>query len=555
MGYYVKKIEVGNNNKEKYFDLYEGVPGSKSEKLIGRFADRMNQGESLKGDIVDSGLYSIGKIKDGKASKIGNILGTAKVGEGQKVIKYRKKSADKRFVPVDESYTYKPETPKRETPKTSDESKTSENAVGEFLGGRGGNRTPEPETKAPETKAPETKAPETKAPEMKAPEMKAVVVRDAKAPTPAPANKVDDYVLSSERDRKDVLKDFEAIRERYKSLATEAKNNGITDFQDTINGFGLRNAQDTIAYLRTVIFNESHAADPKKQGEHVKKMIRITNRADARIDGYRTAKDLEDTKLEKKAWKDLKGIYEEGLDEIEREMSDIRRWVHSKKKGLKGFFTSLLGMESLSKRTVNACFKKVGKYFKEKNGEDFEPLELYKLFKDMKKDAKEWYETVKYALSEQGMSKFKGKDVKTISFVTILLSMVKLKKSKFIIEAELGFANGIPSSGALVFGDDGKNNDKGNDGKNNKETVLYGTKTDAETNNKAVVPYGTKTDAKTNGKEIPFSEIKTLCKNIGAVAGDCDWVERRINAFVVIKTKMMDYTTYRYIRENLRIED
>ena len=528
MGYYVKKIEVGNNNKEKYFDLYETVPGSKDENLIGRFADRMNQGESLKGDIVDSGLYSIGKIKDGKASKIGNILGTAKVGEGQKVISYREKSPDRKVDFIDEPHTHKTETPK-----------APENAVGEFLSGRGGNRTPEPETKA-------------------------VVVRDAKAPTPAPANKVDEYVLSPGEDSKDVLKDFEAIRERYKSLATEAKNEGITDIQDTINGFGLRNAQDTIAYLRTVIFNENHADDLKKQGEHVKKMIRITNRADARIDGYRTAKELKDTKLEKKAWKDLKDIYKEGLDEIEREMSAIRRWVHSKKKGLKGFFTSLLGMESLSKKTVNTCFKKVGEYFKEKNGEDFKPLELYKLFKDMKKDAKSWYEAVKYALSDQGMNKFKGKDVKTISFVTILLSMVKLKKSKFIIEAELGFANGISSSsGALVFGDDGKNNDKGNDGKNNKEIVLYGTKTDtktdAETNNKAVVPYGTKTDtktgAKTNGKEIPFSEIKTLCKDIGALAGNCDKVENRINTFAIQKTNMVDYTTYKYIKQNLGIED
>ena len=519
MGYYVKKIEVGNNNKEKYFDLYETVPGSKSEKLIGRFADRGNQGESLKGDIVDSGKYPIGKIKDGEASKIGNILGTAKVGEGQKVIKYRKKSADKRFVPVDEPYTFKPETPK-----------APENAVGESLGAQGGNRTPDPETKAP-------------------------VVRDAKAPAPAPEKKVDDYVLSSKRDRKDVLKDFEAIRERYKSLATEAKNNGITDFQDTINGLGLRNAQDTIAYLRTVIFNENHADDPYKQRDHGNKMIRITNRADARIDGYRTAKDLKDTKLEKKAWKDLKDIYKEGLDEIEREMSAIRRWVHSKKKGLKGFFTSLLGMESLSKKTVNTCFKKVGEYFKEKNGEDFKPLELYKLFKDMKKDAKEWYGAVKYALSDQGMNKFKGKDVKTISFVTILLSMVKLKKSKFIIEAELGFANGISSSGALVFGDDGKNNDKGNDGKNNKEVVLYGAKTDTETNNKAIVPYGTKTGAKSTSKEIPFSEIKTLCKDIGALAGNCDKVESRINTFAVTKTGMVDSTTYKYIKENLGIED
>lgn len=536
MGYYVKKIEVRKNDKEKYFDLYETVPGSKSEKLIGRFADRGNQGESLKGDIVDSGKYPIGKIKDGEASKIGNILGVATVGEKQEVTGYKKKSADKRFVPVDEPYTYKPETPKRETPKTSDESKTSENAVGEFLGGRGGNRTPEPETKAPETKA--------------------VVVRDAKAPAPAPEKKVDDYVLSSPKDSKDVLKDFEAIRERYKSLATEAKNNGITDFQkDTINGFGLRNAQDTIAYLRTVIFNKNHADDPYKQKEHMNKMIRITDRADARIDGYRTAKDLKDTKLEKKAWKNLKDIYKEGLDEIEREMSAIRRWAHSTKKGLKGFFTSLLGMESLSKKTVNTCFKKVGEYFKEKNGEDFDPLELYKLFKDMKKDAKEWYEAVKYALSDQGMNKFKGKDVKAISFVTILLSMVKLKKSKFIIEAELGFANGIPSSGALVFGDDGKNNDKGNDGKNNKEVVLYGAKTDTETNNKAIVPYGTKTDAKTNGKEIPFSDIKTLCKDIGASAGNCDKVESRINTFAVTKTGMVDSTTYKYIKENLGIED
>lgn len=535
MGYYVKKIEVRKNDKEKYFDLYETVPGSKSEKLIGRFADRGNQGESLKGDIVDSGKYPIGKIKDGEASKIGNILGVATVGEKQEVTGYKKKSADKRFVPVDEPYTYKPETPKRETPKTSDESKTSENAVGEFLGGRGGNRTPEPETKAPETKA--------------------VVVRDAKAPAPAPEKKVDDYVLSSPKDSKDVLKDFEAIRERYKSLATEAKNNGITDFQkDTINGFGLRNAQDTIAYLRTVIFNKNHADDPYKQKEHMNKMIRITDRVDARIDGYRNAKDLKDTKLEKKAWKNLKDIYKEGLDEIEREMSAIRRWAHSTKKGLKGFFTSLLRMESLSKKTVNTCFKNVGEYFKENNGGDFKPLELYKLFKDMKKDAKEWYEAVKYALSDQGMNKFKGKDVKTISFVTILLSMVKLKKSKFIIEAELGFANGI-SSGALVFGDDGKNNDKGNDGKNNKEIVLYGTKTDTETNNKAVVPYGTKTGAQSTSKEIPFSEIKTLCKNIGALAGNCDKVESHINIFAVTKTGMVDSTTYKYIKENLGIED
>lgn len=541
MGYYVKKIEVGKNDKEKYFDLYETVPGSKSEKLIGRFADRKNQGESLKGDIVDSGAYPIGKIKDGEPSKIGNILGAAIVREKQKVIKYRKNSEDKRFVPVDEPYTYKPETPKRETPKTSDESKTSENAVGEFLGREGGNRTPEPETKAPETKAPETKA---------------VVVRDAKAPAPAPEKKVDDYVLSSPKDSKDVLKDFEAIRERYKSLATEAKNNGITDFQkDTINGFGLRNAQDTIAYLCTVIFNKNHADDPYKQKEHMNKMIRITDRADARIDGYRTAKDLKDTKLEKKAWKNLKDIYKEGLDEIEREMSTIRRWAHSKKKGLKGFFTSLLRMGSLSKKTVNTCFKNVGEYFKENNGGDFKPLELYKLFKDMKKDAKEWDEAVRYALIEQGMNKFKGKeDVKTISFVTILLSMVKLKKSKFIIEAELGFANGI-SSGALVFGDDGKNNDKGNDGKNNKEIVLYGAKTDTETNNKAIVPYGTKTGAKSTSKEIPFSEIKTLCKDIGALAGNCDKVESRINTFAVTKTGMVDSTTYKYIKENLGIED
>ena len=137
----------------------------------------------------------------------------------------------------------------------------------------------------------------------------------------------------------------------------------------------------------------------------------------------------------------------------------------------------------------------------------------------------------------------------------MLICWVKLKKSKFIIEAELGFANGIPSSGALVFGDDGKNNDKGNDGKNNKEIVLYGTKTDAETNNKAVVPYGTKTDAKTNGKEIPFSDIKTLCKDIGASAGNCDKVESHINIFAVTKTGMVDSTTYKYIKENLGIED
>ncbi len=523
MGYYVKKVqEAKNNNKEEYFDLYEGVPGSKSEKLIGRLTDRANQGESLKGDIVGPGLYSIGKIKEGDPSKISNILGTVKVGAGQKVTSYREKSADKKVDFIDEPHTYKYETPK-----------APENAVGEFLGGRGGNRTPEPETKAPETKA--------------------VVVRDTKAPAPAPAKKVDDYVLSS-KDSKDVLKDFEAIKERYKSLATEAKNKGITDIQDTINGSGLINAQDTITHLRTVIFNKNHA-DPEEQGEHANKMSRIVDRAHTQIDGYRTAKDLKDTELEKKAWKDLKDIYKKGLDEIEREMSAVQGWAHSQKKGLKSFFTSLLGMESLSKRIVNACFKKVGAYFKEKNGKDFDPLELYKLFKDMKKDAKEWYGAVKYALSEQGMNKFKDKDVKTISFVTILLSMVKLKKSKFIIEAELGFANGIPSSGALVFGDDGKNNDKGNDGKNSKEIVLYGTKTDAETNNKAVVPYGTKTDVKTNGKEIPFSEIKTLCKNIGALAGSCDKVERRINTFAVIKTDMVDSTTYKYIKENLGIKD
>lgn len=536
MGYYVKKIEVRKNDKEKYFDLYETVPASKDENLIGRLASRENSSKALEGNTVGAGLYAVGKIKNESPSEISYLLGSVRVGKEQKdkkgfeVINYKKKSADKRFVPVDEPYTYKPETPKRETPKTS------ENAVGEFLGGRGGNRTPEPETKAPETKA--------------------VVVRDAKAPAPAPEKKVDDYVLSSPKDSKDVLKDFEAIRERYKSLATEAKNNGITDFQkDTINGFGLRNAQDTIAYLRTVIFNKNHADDPYKQKEHMNKMIRITDRADARIDGYRNAKDLKDTKLEKKAWKNLKDIYKEGLDEIEREMSAIRRWAHSTKKGLKGFFTSLLGMESLSKKTVNTCFKKVGEYFKEKNGEDFKPLELYKLFKDMKKDAKEWYGAVKYALSDQGMNKFKGKDVKTISFVTILLSMVKLKKSKFIIEAELGFANGIPSSGALVFGDDGKNNDKGNDGKNSKEIVLYGTKTDAETNNKAVVPYGTKTDAKTKGKEIPFSDIKTLCKDIGALAGNCVSLEWRIFTFAVKKEGMVDSTTYKYIKENLGIED
>lgn len=518
MGYYVKKVqEAKNNNKEEYFDLYEGVPGSKSEKLIGRLTDRTNQGESLKGYTVGPGLYSIGKIKDGEPSKISNILGTVKVGKGQKVTSYREKSADKKVDFIDEPHTYKYETPK-----------APENAVGEFLGGRGGNRTPEPETKAPETKA--------------------VVVRDAKAP--APANKANDYVLSS-KDSKDVLKDFEAIRERYKSLATEAKNKGITDIQDTINSFGLINAQDTITHSRTVIFNENHA-DPKKRGEHANKMGRIVDRARTQIDGYRTAKGIRDTELEEKAWKGLKDIYKEGLDEIEREMSTIRRWAHSKKKGLKGFFTSLLGLESLSKKTVNTCFKKVGEYF---NDEDFKPLELYKLFKDMKKDAKEWYEAVKYALSDQGMNKFKGKDVKAISFVTILLSMVKLKKSKFIIEAELGFANGIPSSGALVFDDDGKNNDKGNDGKNNKEIVLYGTKTDAETNNKAVVPYGTKTGAKSTSKEIPFSEIKTLCKNIGALAGNCDKVESHINIFAVTKTGMVDSATYKNIKKNLGIED
>lgn len=519
MGYYVKKIEVGNNNKEKYFDLYETVPGSKDENLIGRLASKENNGKALEGNTVGTGLYAVGKIKNGEPSKISYLLGSVKVGKEQEdkkgfeVIKYRKKSADKKVDFIDEPYTYKPETPKRETPKTSDESKTSENAVGEFLGREGGNSTPEPETKAVVVRETPAIMPPPKA--------------SALAKAPAPEHKfkdeIKDYELDYLKDSKDVLKEFEAIKKRYSSLATKAKNKGVTGIQGIIDGFSLRVAQDTITNLRTVIFNENHT-DLNEQKDHANKMTGIIDRAYTQIDGYVAAKGLNDKKLEKKAWKDLNDIYKKGLDEIEREMSAVQEWAHSKKKGLKGFFTSLFGMESLSKRTVNACFKKVGEYFQEKEGEDFKPLELYKLFKDMKKDAKEWYETVKYALGD-GMNKFNGKDVKTISFVTILLSMVNLKDSKFIIEAELGFSKAIPSSGALKLGeiDDKENDDKENAEKKNKE--------------------------------IFFSDIKTLCKNIGALAGNCDKVENLISNFAITKTDMVGSTTYKYIKENLGIKN